>query len=179
MFKLHQVIDSLEEAALGTGSIGTTKRGIGPTYANKSARTGIRLSEIFNVDETARRLRDLAEKAGRLYGVDRLREAGYDVEEEIRSLGGKTGWTERLRPFKVDQVPLIRDLQLREESILVEGANALMLDINNGTYPYVTSSDTTIGGVFAGLGLSPHNKKYEVVGVVKGKRFVLGFAHKS
>lgn len=131
VFRLHQVLDSLEEAALGKGLIGTTKRGIGPTYSSKSARTGIRVGEVFNKTDMERRLRGLADAAGRLYGPERLKDAGYDVEDEIREFD-QGGLRERLQPFVIDHVPLIRRLQEQEERILVEGANACLLDIDYG-----------------------------------------------
>ena len=159
VFKLHLVIDALEEKALGKGSIGTTKRGIGPTYQTKASRAGVRVGEIFRKPEMDARLRILAANAKRLYGD--LGE--YDVDEEIREFDSHRN---RLKPFVIDQVPLTRDLQRNNEPILVEGANALLLDVDYGTYPFVTSSNTGIAGAFTGLGLSPH-KKSTVVGVVK------------
>lgn len=159
VFRLHQVLDGLEEKALGKGLIGTTKRGIGPTYSSKSARAGIRIGEIFDKADMDARLRMLAANAKRLHGD--LGE--YDVETEIVEFDS---YRVQLRPFVVDHVPLLRDLQTQNAPILVEGANACLLDIDFGTYPFVTSSNTGIAGVLVGLGLSPHHK-WEIIGVVK------------
>ncbi|KAL9090031.1 MAG: hypothetical protein Q9159_002199 [Coniocarpon cinnabarinum] len=159
VFRLHQLLDGLEEKALGKGNIGTTKRGIGPTYSSKAARTGIRVGEIFRKDEIDSRLRMLAANAKQLHGDL----GGYNVDDEIREFDAHR---ERLRPFVIDHVPLLRELQAKQEPILVEGANACLLDIDFGTYPFVTSSNTGIAGAFVGLGLSPH-KKWEIIGVVK------------
>ena len=159
VFRLHQVLDGLEEKALGKGLIGTTKRGIGPTYSTKAARKGIRVGEIFDKPDMDARLRTLAASAKRLHGDL----GGYDVESEIAEFDA---WREKLRPFVVDHVPLVRTLQKENAPILVEGANACLLDIDFGTYPFVTSSNTGIAGALVGLGLSPH-RKWEVIGVVK------------
>ncbi|KAI9671766.1 MAG: hypothetical protein M1831_003294 [Alyxoria varia] len=159
IFRLHHTIDGIEERALGKDEIGTTKRGIGPAYASKAARSGIRVREVLDKSEVDHRLRTMAEGANRQHGGL----PDYDVEEEIAELDKVR---EQLRPFVVDQVPLIAGLQREGKPILVEGANALMLDLNYGNYPFVTSSETGLPGVFSGLALSPRNVK-EVIGVVK------------
>ena len=159
VFDLHQLVDGLEEAELGKGAVGTTKKGIGPGYSTKAARSGVRIAEIFNKDTMDRKLRAMARGFQKRYG-ELLR---YDVEEEVARFDD---YREKLRPFVVDAVPLMDSAQKSRTNILVEGANALMLDIDYGTYPYVTSSNTGIGGVFTGLALSPMNIK-EIIGVVK------------
>ncbi|KAI4187722.1 MAG: hypothetical protein L6R41_002624 [Letrouitia leprolyta] len=164
VFDLHLLIDGLQEGELtkaksSGGAIGTTKKGIGPAYSAKHARSGVRVHQIFNKDEFDRRLRVLAKGAQRRYG-DLL---SYDVEDEIAKFNT---YREQLAQFVVDAVPLMDDAQKQGASILVEGANALMLDIDHGTYPFVTSSATGLGGVFTGLALSPFKIK-EVIGVVK------------
>ena len=153
------MLDGLEEAALGKGLIGTTKRGIGPTYSSKAARAGIRVGEIFDKEDMDTRLRKLAANARRLHGDL----GGYDVETEIKEFDE---YRQSLRSFVVDHVPLIRELQKQNAPILVEGANACLLDIDFGTYPFVTSSNTGIAGAFVGLGLSPH-RGWAIIGVVK------------
>jgi adenylosuccinate synthase len=146
---LHTKVDGLEEVELGKGSIGTTKKGIGPTYATKATRSGIHVSEIFNKElfDTKR------------YG-DLLQ---YEPQEEITRFDD---YRERLKPFVVDQVPLIESAVKGNVKMLVEGSQALMLDIDAGTYPFVTSSNTGLGGVFTGLHLNPRKIK-ETIGVVK------------
>ncbi|KAL8795713.1 MAG: hypothetical protein Q9182_007491 [Xanthomendoza sp. 2 TL-2023] len=181
VFDLHLLIDGLQEGELtqaveqelslrgegsdvnkkpSGGAIGTTKKGIGPAYSAKHARSGVRIHQIFNKGELDKRLKVLANGARKRYG-DAI--AGYDVDEEIARFDT---YRERLRPFVVDAVPLMASAQKQDIHILVEGANALMLDIDHGTYPYVTSSSTGIGGILTGLAISPFKIK-EIIGVVK------------
>ncbi|KAL8930126.1 MAG: hypothetical protein Q9208_000743 [Pyrenodesmia sp. 3 TL-2023] len=192
VFDLHLLVDGLQETELteaageeqsssrqvevakkkSGGAIGTTRKGIGPAYSDKHARSGVRVHHIFNKDGLDSRLRALAKGARQRYGHTL---EDYDVEEEVarfdvsqRAEPVKGYWTyrEKLQSFVVDAVPLIQDAQLKNTNILVEGANALMLDIDHGTYPYVTSSSTGIGGVFTGLGISPFGIK-EIIGCAK------------
>lgn len=161
VFDLHQLVDGLEEQELGKGAVGTTKKGIGPSYSTKSARSGVRVSEIFDKETLDSKLRTLAHSFQKRYGA-LLK--GYDVEEEIRRMDN---YRSDLQEFVIDAIPLIESAQSSDDTkILVEGANALMLDVDYGTYPYVTSSNTGIGGVFTGLALSPFKVK-EIIGVVK------------
>lgn len=159
VFDLHQLVDGLEEVELGAQKIGTTRKGIGPTYSTKAARSGIRIYELFNWPEFEKRFRALAYGYKKRFG-DLLE---YDEEEE---LGRYKEYAEKLRLFVIDAVVFMADAQKKNAKILVEGANALMLDIDYGTYPYVTSSNTGIGGVLTGLAISPFNLK-NVIGVVK------------
>ncbi|KAK4569918.1 Adenylosuccinate synthase [Recurvomyces mirabilis] len=156
---LHTKVDGLEEVELGKGSIGTTGKGIGPTYSTKATRSGIHIADIFNKVEFDRKLHHLHHGYQKRYG-DLLQ---YDPEAEITKFND---YRERLKPFVVDQVPLIESAVKGNVRMLVEGANALMLDIDNGTYPFVTSSNTGLGGVFTGLHLNPRKIK-ETIGIVK------------
>ncbi|TVY51030.1 Adenylosuccinate synthetase [Lachnellula cervina] len=156
---LHQLVDGLEEVELGKKSIGTTKMGIGPAYSTKASRSGIRISEVFNEPLFEAKIRELARGAHKRWG-DLLK---YDVEEEITRF---KGYRENLPNFVIDAIPLIQSAQKEKNPILIEGANALMLDLDHGTYPYVTSSNTGIGGIFTGLALSPH-LPLDIIGVVK------------
>ncbi|KAL8733328.1 MAG: hypothetical protein Q9166_002152 [cf. Caloplaca sp. 2 TL-2023] len=176
VFDLHLLIDGLQEGELTQaaekaqlsngeakstgGAIGTTKKGIGPAYSDKHARSGVRIHQIFDKEEFDRRLRALAEGAKKRYG-DAI--AGYDEMEEISRFDT---YREQLRPFVVNAIPLIQSAEEKDLDILVEGANALLLDIDHGTYPYCTSSSTGLGGVFSGLAISP-TKVTEVIGVCK------------
>ncbi|KAI9811942.1 MAG: hypothetical protein M1826_003014 [Phylliscum demangeonii] len=160
VFDLHRLVDGLEEVELGTANLGTTKKGIGPAYACKAARSGVRLAEVFDVDTFEGRLRRLAHGYRKRYGE--LLKA-YDVEDEIKRF---EGYRARLAEYVVDVVPLMASAQEKNARILVEGANALMLDLDYGTYPFVTSSSAGLGGVFTGLAISPFKVK-EVIGVVK------------
>ena len=132
---LHQLVDGLEEQDLGKDAVGTTRKGIGPGYSTKSARSGIRISEIFDKEIFDRKLRTLAHGFQKRYD-DLLQ---YDVEQEISRFDG---YRAALQPFVVDAVPLIESAQRSADTnILVEGANALMLDVD---YGYVTCSSQAL-----------------------------------
>ncbi|RKF77241.1 Adenylosuccinate synthetase [Golovinomyces cichoracearum] len=163
---LHQKLDGIEEAELGGGKIGTTGKGIGPCYSTKASRSGIRMADIFQEEFFEKKIRALAAGFKKRFG-DLL---DYDPEEEIAKFKESEIYTEYrsiLRTLVIDQVPLLLSAQQSKAPILIEGANALMLDIDAGTYPFVTSSNTGLGGVFTGLGgLNPRNVQ-SVIGVVK------------
>ena len=158
LFDLHKEIDGLREAELSGNKIGTTKRGIGPAYASKATRNGIRLGDIRNEEKFATALRALAaDAAARFDGFE------YDVEAEI---GRYKDIAARIEPFIADTLEYVNDAYDNGKKILVEGANATMLDLDFGTYPFVTSSNPALGGVCNGLGLAP--RKFEtVIGVAK------------
>ncbi|CEI67462.1 unnamed protein product [Fusarium venenatum] len=156
---LHLAVDGLEEVELGKNKIGTTGRGIGPCYSTKAARSGIRLAEIFNEELFESKLRRLASGYAKRYG-DLLK---YDVEDEIARF---REYRPKLAKFAIDAVPFMQSAQENNMKILVEGANALMLDLDVGSYPYVTSSTTSVAGIIGGLHLNPRSLT-EVIGVVK------------
>ncbi|KAH7162398.1 Adenylosuccinate synthetase [Dactylonectria estremocensis] len=156
---LHAKVDGLEEIELGERKVGTTGRGIGPAYANKHARSGIRLSEVFNPALFESKLRSLASGYRKRFG-DLLE---YDVEEELARFNE---YRPKLAKYAVDGVAFMQSAQQSNMNIVVEGANALMLDIDYGSYPYVTSSSCTIAGIIGGLALNPKNLT-ETIGVVK------------
>ncbi|KAM0173152.1 hypothetical protein ACHAPF_006907 [Botrytis cinerea] len=157
---LHQKLDGLEEAELGGGKIGTTGKGIGPCYSTKMARSGVRVADIFRESYFEEKVRSMAAGAKKRFG-DLLQ---YDVEEELARF--KT-YRAELADMVVDQLPLLVDAQKSDAPMLIEGANAIMLDIDAGTYPFVTSSNTGLGGIFTGLsGLNPRKVK-NIYGVVK------------
>lgn len=166
LFELHALVDGLEEVELGRGAVGTTKKGIGPCYQNKAARSGLRIGEIFDKEHMDTKLRTMAAAYKKRYG-DLLK---YDVEAEIKRYDE---WRPRLAEFVIDQVPFVQNAENNNTPMLVEGANALLLDIDWGTYPMVTSSNTGIGGVFTGLAISPFKLK-EVIGVVKAYQSRVG-----
>jgi len=153
-------VDGLKEVELGGSSIGTTKKGIGPAYSGKASRSGLRIHHLFNHETFAPKFRKVVEGRFKRYG-----HFEYDTEAEIlryRELA------ERLRPYVADTLLLVHSAlnSSPPKRILVEGANALMLDIDFGTYPYVTSSSTSIGGVCTGLGIPPKQIS-NVIGVMK------------
>ncbi|CCE66154.1 hypothetical protein TPHA_0O01870 [Tetrapisispora phaffii CBS 4417] len=158
VFDFHQRVDKLRELELSGASkdgknIGTTGKGIGPTYSTKASRSGIRVHHLINDQPGAweefvtRYMRLLKTRKERYGNFD------YDYEEELNRY--KNIYRQKLRPFVTDTVHFIYDALKSNKKILVEGANALMLDIDFGTYPYVTSSSTGIGGVITGLGIPP------------------------
>ncbi|ESW97344.1 hypothetical protein KL918_000953 [Ogataea parapolymorpha] len=165
VFDFHQRVDKLREAELSTNkkSIGTTGKGIGPTYATKVSRSGIRVHHLVSDEpnswnEFETRLRRLVDTRFKRYG-----EFDFDVEAEIAKY---KDLREKIKPFVVDSVQFMHEALEKKKKILIEGANALMLDIDFGTYPYVTSSNTGIGGVLTGLGIPPQSIK-NIYGVVK------------
>lgn len=147
VFDFHQIVDGLKEVELGGSSIGTTKKGIGPAYGSKASRSGLRVHHLYDQDLFATKFRNLVEGRIKRYG-----NFEYDTEGEIARY---RAFAERLRPFVVDGVTFIHTALAQNRRVLVEGANALMLDIDFGTYPFVTSSSTSIGGVCTGLGIPP------------------------
>ncbi|KAK6222779.1 Adenylosuccinate synthase [Pestalotiopsis sp. IQ-011] len=157
--QMHIAADGLEEAELGAKKIGTTNRGIGPSYAAKAGRSGIRLAEVFNPELFESKLRRLNDGYRKRFG-DLF---DYDVEEELARFNE---YRPKLAKYVVDGVSFIRSAQESNTNIVVEGANALMLDIDYGSYPFVTSSNTTLAGIIGGLALNPKNLT-EIVGVVK------------
>ncbi|KAK7029793.1 Adenylosuccinate synthetase [Favolaschia claudopus] len=158
VFDFHQIVDGLKEVELGGSSIGTTKRGIGPAYSGKASRSGLRVHHLFDQAAFAEKFRKVVENRFKRYG-----HFEYDTEGEILRY---QALAERLRPYVIDSVVYIHKALAERKRILVEGANAAMLDLDFGTYPFVTSSATTVGGVCTGLGLPPRAIG-RAIGVVK------------
>ncbi|KXN91466.1 Adenylosuccinate synthetase 1, partial [Leucoagaricus sp. SymC.cos] len=158
VFDFHQIVDGLKEVELGGSSIGTTKKGIGPAYSGKASRSGLRVHHLFDHDTFAQKFRKIVEGRFKRYGYFE-----YDTEGEIERY---KVLAERLRPYVIDSVVYMHKAIATGKQVLVEGANALMLDLDFGTYPYVTSSSTAIGGVCTGLGIPP-KMIGKTIGVVK------------
>jgi adenylosuccinate synthase len=157
----HRQLDGLEETARGAKAIGTTKRGIGPTYADKAARWGLRVGDLLNPERTRDHLAAVLPRKNRTI-------AHFDAEPvKLDSLTTScTRWAERLRPHIVDVLPLVRAAVEADRSVLLEGQLGVMRDLDWGVYPYVTSSNplASFGPVGAGL---PMRALTDVVGVVK------------
>ncbi len=158
----HRLLDGLEEEARRENKIGTTKRGIGPAYMDKTARTGIRVIDLLDEAEFATKLRrNLEEKNNiltKLYGAEPL---GF--EEIYREY---CGYGEQLRPFVTDSSLAINTGLATGQKVLFEGAQGTLLDLDHGTYPFVTSSHPIAGGACVGAGVGP-TKITRVIGVVK------------
>lgn len=158
----HRLMDGIGDEARGDNKIGTTKRGIGPCYMDRDNRIGIRVCDLMDEEEFAKRLKENLEIKNKelqlLYDHEPL---SYD---EI--LKEYLGYAERLRPYVCDTIALLNDEIKEGRKILFEGAQATMLDIDYGTYPYVTASHPISGGVGVGAGVAP-NKIDKVVGIVK------------
>ena len=157
----HKLVDAVEERARGTGSIGTTMRGIGPAYVDKVARHDIRVADLFAPDRLKARLEYQRKiKAKYLEGSDDER---ADLDRTYREL---LEFAEVVRPMVVDVSYELHKANREGKAILYEGAQGSMLDVDLGTYPFATSSNTTVGGVLTGLGIGPRMID-EVIGVVK------------
>uniref|UniRef100_D3TRK8 Adenylosuccinate synthetase n=1 Tax=Glossina morsitans morsitans TaxID=37546 RepID=D3TRK8_GLOMM len=159
VFDFHQAVDGMQEAEKGGKSLGTTKKGIGPAYASKATRNGIRVAELlgdFNL--FSEKFKSIVSTHQRLFPS-----INVDVEAELQRY---KEYAEQVRPYVKNTMWFLNTALENDQTVLVEGANAAMLDIDFGTYPYVTSSNCCIGGVSTGLGFSPH-KIGEIIGVVK------------
>ncbi len=162
IFEHHRLIDQLSERWRGEGRIGTTGRGIGPCYADKAARTGLRVGDLLDNAYCRTRLRAaLAEKNALIEKVHGERPLDLDGQ-----LDRYTALAERLRPFVCDTGSLVRNAYKRGQRILFEGAQGAMLDIDGGTYPFVTSSNTGANGIAAGA-LFPARQVERVIGIAK------------
>ena len=158
----HRLMDGIGDAQRGADKIGTTGRGIGPCYMDRDNRIGIRVCDLMDADEFGRKLRiNLAAKNSELFSFYDHKPLSY---EEI--LAEYLDYAARLRPLVTDTIPLINEEIAAGRKILFEGAQATMLDIDYGTYPYVTASHPISGGVTIGAGVAP-KKIDKVVGVVK------------
>lgn len=158
----HRAIEKESEKLKGSLRIGTTGRGIGPTYADKMARVGIRVVDLIDRDVFREKLKINLQEMNyfleKLYGVK-----GFELEHVYHEY---MGYAERLRDFVVDTSLLLSRVIDEGKNILFEGAQGTHLDVDHGTYPYVTSSNATAGGACTGTGVGP-TKIDRVVGVVK------------
>ncbi|MED6266668.1 Adenylosuccinate synthetase isozyme 1 C [Characodon lateralis] len=154
VFDFHQVVDGLQETerqAQEGKNIGTTKKGIGPAYSSKASRIGLRVCDLLgDFNDFSTRFKNLVHHYQSMYPSLKV-----DVDDQLKKL---KDFAERLRPMVRDGVYYMYEaLHGPPKKILVEGANAALLDIDFGTYPFVTSSNCTVGGVCTGLGIPPLN----------------------
>ncbi len=158
----HIAIDKLREDIKTHNFIGTTKRGIGPCYEDKAARLGIRMSELISEERFRKKLSDI------LPIKNQIIEKIYDLKpfntDEI--FASYSAFGKALSEYVTDTAQLLNGLADRKKKIILEGAQGSFLDIDHGTYPFVTSSNTTIGGAYTGTGLAMKNN-IGVVGIVK------------
>ncbi len=157
----HRALDHTSEERLGNEKIGTTLRGIGPAYEDKAGRRGIRVADALVPEVLKMRIERNLEEANRiivLYGQPPL--YADEIFKEISPL------VERLRPFVTETSHFLAEAKKRNKKILLEGAQATLLDVDHGTYPYVTSSNPTAGGAAVGAGIPPHHIT-GVLGIVR------------
>jgi adenylosuccinate synthase len=158
----HTVIDKLTERFLGSSRIGTTGRGIGPAYADKMSRVGIRVQDLFDEKILRQKIEGaLVQKNQLLVKVFNRRAVSVDeVAEELLS------YAERLRPYVRDTSLVLKEALDDGRTVLLEGGQATLLDVDHGTYPFVTSSNPTAGGACTGSGIPP-TRITSVIAVVK------------
>jgi len=148
----------MKEKDRGKDAIGTTRQGIGPCYSTKMQRTGLRVGDLLHFDEFPEKLRNLVSDAKKQYG-----DFEYDVEGEIQLY---KEYAVKVKPMIIDSVPYLHNAIKSGKRFLIESANATMLDIDFGTYPYVTSSSPTVGGACTGLGVTT-SQIGQIIGIVK------------
>jgi adenylosuccinate synthase len=159
---VHARLDQAREKARGEAKIGTTGKGIGPAYEDKVARRAIRVGDLFQRDALAAKLGELL-----AYHNFVLKEFYKEPPEDFQqTLDALLGYAEVLKPMVADVTELLRLHLERRHNVLFEGAQGALLDVDHGTYPYVTSSNTTAGGAATGSGVGPRNFDY-VLGIVK------------
>ncbi|MGK7294432.1 MAG: adenylosuccinate synthase [Candidatus Wenzhouxiangella sp. M2_3B_020] len=158
----HVALDRAREHRRGKKAIGTTGRGIGPVYEDKASRLGIRLADLADPARLEEKLGGVLDYHNFLltdyYGAEAV--DVHEVADEAGRLGAE------LKPMLCDVTEELRDLRKQERRILFEGAQGSLLDIDHGTYPFVTSSNTTVGGVMTGAGVGPNDIDY-VLGITK------------
>lgn len=158
----HKVLDKLKEKARGKNDIGTTGKGIGPCYTDKIERSGIRICDLLHADVFEEKLRENV-KAKNLYITKVLEGEPVDVE---KVLADYKEYAKKIKPFVKDTSVKVYDSIKANKNVLFEGAQGMLLDIDYGTYPYVTSSNTIAGGVSNGVGIGP-NLITNAVGIAK------------
>ena len=163
LFDLHKEVDGLREAELEGEMIGTTKRGIGPCYSSKATRNGLRVCDLVgDFDKFSAKFRAMvAGEKKRFKGMPQM--DAYDADAELVRY---REYADKVRPLVTDTALVVHDALRDGKEMLIEGANATLLDIDFGTYPYVTSSNPSMGGILTGIGIPPH-KIGAIIGVVK------------
>ena len=158
----HRTLDKVTERFLGKRQIGTTGRGIGPTYADKINRVGIRIQDIFDEGILRQKVEGALDMKNHLL-VKIYNRRAITVDEIVDEL---LSYADRLRPLVCDTSLLLHEALSNGKTVLFEGGQATMLDVDHGTYPFVTSSNSTAGGASTGSGIGP-NQISRVIGIVK------------
>jgi adenylosuccinate synthase len=158
----HVMLDHARERARGKAAIGTTGRGIGPAYEDKVARRGLRLGELFHPDRFATKLDAVLD----YHNFVLKQYFKTDTADFQRILDSSLALAEMLEPMVIDVPSRLYELRKQRKNVLFEGAQGTLLDIDHGTYPFVTSSNTIAGGVCTGSGVGPHDLDY-VLGITK------------
>jgi len=157
----HRLLDEQRELRKGKNKIGTTKRGIGPAYGDKAARTGLRVGDLLDENLFAAKLKRRLEENNAV-----LKSLGAKPIAYRPVLASYLSAARELRPFVTNTVVWLHDAMARGKNLLFEGAQGTYLDLDHGTYPFVTSSNTTAGGACTGSGVPPHRMD-NVIGVMK------------
>jgi adenylosuccinate synthase len=158
----HQVLDKVTERFLGSRAIGTTGRGIGPAYMDKVARLGIRVQDVFDASILRQKVEgSLRQKNELLVKVYNRRD--IEVEEIVSYF---LSFAERLRPLVIDSTLVLNNALDEGKVVLMEGGQATFLDVDHGTYPFVTSSNPTAGGASVGSGIGP-TRISRSIGIIK------------
>lgn len=158
----HRTLDKVTERFLGKRQIGTTGRGIGPAYADKINRVGIRVQDLFDENILRQKVEGALDQKNHLL-VKVYNRRAIEVEEIVTEL---LSYADRLRPMVADTGLLLNQALDKGEVVLFEGGQATMLDVDHGTYPFVTSSNSTSGGAATGSGVAP-NRLERIIGIVK------------
>ena len=163
VFPYHKELDGLAEEARGDNKIGTTKKGIGPCYMDKTERSGIRVCDLMNKEVFAKKLKLQIEAKNKIVTGVYEKEAMFDFDEVYNEF---MVYAEKMRPFVDDTTVIVYDAIKANKKVLFEGAQGTLLDLDLGTYPFVTSSHPISGGFAVGAGVGPNMIK-DVVGIVK------------
>jgi adenylosuccinate synthase len=158
----HRTIDKVSERFLGKAKIGTTGRGIGPAYADKINRIGIRVQDLFDTSILRQKIEGALKDKNQVL-VKVFNRKGLEIDEILKEY---LEYAEILRPYVTDTSLLLNQALERGENILLEGSQGTLLDVDHGTYPFVTSSNPTAGGASTGTGIGP-TKISRVIGIVK------------
>ena len=158
----HRTIDKVSERFLGKAKIGTTGRGIGPAYADKINRIGIRVQDLFDTSILRQKIEGALKDKNQVL-VKVFNRKGLEIDEILKEY---LEYAEILRPYVTDTSLLLNQALERGENILLEGSQGTLLDVDHGTYPFVTSSNPTAGGASTGSGIGP-TKISRVIGIVK------------